>query len=75
MNVYSIEFCGYYPVGTVAIVIEATAEDAKKLFRQQLAIEEPYLVFINKDDDALDVKFICTTADSPKVKILLNGNY
>lgn len=36
MQVFSVDFIGHYPVGTAAIVIAETAEDAFEMAKQML---------------------------------------
>lgn len=76
MNIYSIHFCGHYPVGAVAVVIAKTPEEALEVFQKKLAEEEPLLVDHNIGKLSPEPTLIWSELQSvPACSILLNGNY
>ena len=70
---YTVNFCGHYPVGAVAIVAATSEAEAIAKFLKQLAVEEPTLVEFTPVDE-LDVEELDLSA-SNDTKILLNGDY
>ncbi len=67
MNVYTVEFDGYYPVGAVALVIAEDIKMAETLLNNKL--QEMGLDLISYKD----IKQQDTT--TRRVDVLLDGNY
>jgi len=68
MNVYTVEFDGYYPVGAVALVVAEDIDTAKIMVEKELAnigIPQDVLVKDIKEQDT----------STSRVDILLNGDY
>ncbi len=79
--VYAIKFSGYYPVGSVAIVVAQDALEALRLFRTTLFLQYNKLYKDNfEGDNPLDlasVSVFCAahTDQIGKVTVLLDGEY
>lgn len=67
MNIYTVEFDGYYPVGAVALVVAENIEMAEILINKELSSLGFYSV------DKADIKQQDNT--TRRVDILLDGNY
>ena len=68
MNVYSVKFNGYYPVGACAVVTATSPEHAKSIMESELK-------FMNLPQDIPIEQFELIRDDAPTVKIVLDGEY
>ena len=64
-------FTGHYPVGTAAVIVADKLSTAWGLLSREL--EKSGLPAMDLDDDAIQVVEVDT--NTPKVEILLDGNY
>jgi hypothetical protein len=74
MNIYSIDFTGYYPVGAVAVV----SADSPAVACQMLYDHLQVLGLVQNQCNTFEkLMESCSLIDSsiPKVTILLDGNY
>lgn len=73
MNLYSVKFSGYWPVGAVALVAADLPQDAVHRLRDADCFEPFADNPSNRDLFAHQVPG--ATVDGPLVLILLDGNY
>ena len=70
MNVYSVTFRGWCPVGACAVIVANSQEDARESFLKSLPTE---LAEENGNIELGDFELIDTKA--PNVTIILDGEY
>ena len=73
MKVYwTDKFVGHYPIGTCAIVVASTPEDAARMLNEKLKTAG-LLLKGDRPVDAIDMQHVNTR--EPSVNIVKDGNY
>lgn len=77
MNLYSVHFNGYWPVGAVAVVVADSLTTAEKHFNLHMTINYADLMSENPEGLGVRVELLRTGLNlaAPSVHVLLDGNY